>query len=63
MTDKNQYFEANLRPGGKGAGLRRINAETGQEDIRTREIPTGSTFARRIGKLIDFKRRKPKNTK
>lgn len=50
-------FEADLRPGGKGSGFRRLNAETGQEDIRTRPIPTESGLAARLGKIVNSKRR------
>lgn len=57
------YYEADLHAGGKGSGFKKLNSETGQEDIRMRAIPMESSFARRMGELIDLKNAKKRGSK
>ena len=60
MTDKHSW-EMDLKRYGDH-GIRRIG-EDGRETIRGLEIPTGSSFAQRAGKIIDAKQKKARSKK
>lgn len=61
MTEKqkrsNHMWEFDLRKHGSH-GIRKINQDTGKEDIRTKPIPTESERIRKIKNIIDNKSRK-----
>lgn len=56
MKRGDHIFEVDLRPGGKGSGFKRLNPETGKEDIRTRPFP-GSKWADVHQRVMDAKRK------
>lgn len=52
-------WEMDLRKHGSH-GIRKLNPDTGQEDIRTKPIPTESAKVKRLKDIIDGKQGKRK---
>ena len=55
MTDKH-YYEVDCHKHGDH-GFKKLNEETGKEDIRGLSIPTESSAIRRLKNIIDGKQR------
>ena len=53
---KKHYFEVDFKKPGDH-GFKRLNAETGKEDIRGLSIPTESSAIRRLKDIIGKKQR------
>jgi len=56
MKKRYNYDVELNKPGSHG--FKKLNKETGKEDIRTRSIPSESGLVKRLSKIIDSKKGK-----